>query len=63
MNLKKIIKVIVLLALLFIFFHPVLSIIMLVKFGGVVFAIGAILLVLKLVFGKTIIDLISDRKD
>jgi hypothetical protein len=60
---KKIIKVIVLLALLFIFFHPVLSIIMLVKFGGVVFAIGAILLVLKLVFGKTIIDLISDRKD
>lgn len=63
MNLKKIIKVIALLALLFIFFHPVLSIIMLVKFGGVVFAVGAIMLVLKLVFGKTIIDLISDRKD
>jgi small-conductance mechanosensitive channel len=63
MSLKKIIKVILLLVLLFVFFHPILSIIMLVKFGGIVFAIGAIMIVLKLVFGKTIIDLISDRKD
>ena len=57
MTLGKVIKAIILMILLFIFFHPILSIIMLVKFGGILFAIGAVMLVVKLVFGKTIIDL------
>jgi hypothetical protein len=57
MTLGKVIKAIILMVLLFIFFHPILSIIMLVKFGGILFAAGAVMLVVKLVFGKTIIDL------
>jgi hypothetical protein len=57
MTLGKVIKAIILMILLFIFFHPILSIIMLVKFGGILFAAGAVMLVVKLVFGKTIIDL------
>lgn len=63
MNIVKIIKVLALLALLFMFFHPILSIIMLVKFGGIVFAAVAVMVILKLIFGKTIIDLISDHKE
>lgn len=57
MTLGKVIKAIILMVLLFMFFHPILSIIMLVKFGGILFAAGAVMLVVKLVFGKTIIDL------
>lgn len=57
MTLGKVIKAIILMVLLFVFFHPILSIIMLVKFGGILFAAGAVMLVVKLVFGKTIIDL------
>lgn len=62
MNIGRIIKVVIALILLFAFFHPILSIILLVKFGGIVFAICAVMVVIKLIFGKTIIDLI-DRKD
>jgi hypothetical protein len=61
MTLGKVIKAIILMILLFVFFHPILSIIKLVKFGGIVFAAGAVMLVVKLVFGKTIIDLFRNN--
>lgn len=57
MNIKGIIKMLVLALLLMLLFHPIISVILLVKFGGVLFAVLAISVTLKLALGKSILDL------
>ena len=56
MNIKGIIKLVVLALLLMVFFHPILSLVLLIKFGGVLFALIVLILIVKLALGKSIID-------
>jgi hypothetical protein len=60
MNIKKIVKLALLLVLLFVFFHPITAFILLVKFGGILFALPVIAIGVKILLGKSILDLFKD---
>lgn len=60
MNIKKILKLALLLVLLFIFLHPIGAFILLVKFGGILFALPVIAIGVKILLGKSILDLFKD---
>lgn len=63
MSIGKLIKGLVILFLLGLLFHPVLTVIFLVKMGGVLFAVAVIAVALKLILGVSILELLADKKD
>ena len=60
-NIGKVIKVILLIFMLMLMLHPLLTIVFLVKWAGIIGTITIIWLIVKIAFGMSLIDLLTKK--
>lgn len=61
MNIGKVIKVLLLVFMLMLFLQPLLTIVFLVKWAGILGTITILAIIFKLAFGMSIIEMLKDK--
>ena len=62
-NIGKVIKALVLIFMFMLIFHPVLTIVFLVKFGGIIGTIVIIGTIFKIGFGMSLVDMFTKAEN